>query len=243
MASLYRVLVVFCSGALLVGLATILLPSFPLPGGLMGTSFLVDLLVLGPWLTAGLLFLEREVRRTEGDQHVYPQLEVVLHWGLVVSLIIFAEGVGLHYAANLLSGLYGAGPGSIPYFYDEVVGHWMPYLAMLVGLVCLVGVQLLHPQSGMLRMEEEAVLAAFSIPLGIFVAYSAIEGQTPLLALVSSPLVALLLFVLARRLGGGLSRYPLCFLVAAVMVVTFITMICYGLVFCGWPQPSELFGG
>jgi len=243
LGSLYRVLVVFCAGALLVGLATTLCPSIPLFGDWLGTSFLVDVLVLGPWLTVGLLYLEREVRRSGEAQQIHPRLETILHWGLVTSMILFAEGLGLHYAANLLSGFYGADPGSLPYFYDEVVGHWLPYLAMLIGLACLMGVQLIYPQSEELQLKEKIVIAFFSIPLGVFVAYSAIEGQTPLLAIISSPLVAAFLLLATRRLGKGLSSYPLCFLVATVMIVTFITMIGYGAVFGGWPQPSELFGG
>ena len=201
------------------------------------------MLLLGPWFTIGLLVLEKTVRQTGVDQEVNARLVELCHWGLVCGLILFAEGLGLHYVANILNGIFGTGPTSLPYYYDEVLGHWLPYLSMLVGLFFLMGTQLLFPQQEPLPRGPQLVLAFFSIPLGIYLAYSAIERQTPLLALISTPLLAAVLFIFVWRQRRKLANYPICFFALMVLSVTFVTTVCYGFVFCGWPQPSELVGG
>jgi hypothetical protein len=139
-------------------------------------------------------------------------------WGwitLAVGAVAFAEGKGLHLAANSIGNAEPTGRvGELAHLWDEVVGHWMWYVGLLVVLAAVTRTLLGGSDALALRATPAGlVLAAVT---GFSLANTWIEGATPWLGILAA--AGFTAYALAHRREGAL-LWVVCFGLALVQVV------------------------
>jgi hypothetical protein len=166
-------------------------------GDLGGTRAADWLDLLTPWAVVGsAAWVFLRVRRLSGGRTPDP-----VSWMLLaVGGLGFAEGKGLHLAANSVANAEPSGyAAEIAYLWDESVGHWLWYLGLVIVLVAVARALLASSGPALVGTTPAGVvLAALA---GFSLANTWIEGRTPWLGLaVASGFLA---FALARRPRGG----------------------------------------
>ncbi len=136
-------------------------------------------------------------------------------WALLgIGAVAFAEGGGLHLAANSVS---NAGPtghaADVAYLWDETVSHWIWYVGLLLVLAA-VTVAVLRGAGPVPRTGPVGLLLAAAT--GFSLANTWIEGRTPWLGLAAA--VGFLAVGLRHRRRGGL-LWVVCFGLALVQLV------------------------
>lgn len=144
-------------------------------------------------------------------------------WLLVAGGAVFAEGHGIHLAANSID---NAEPGPTAHLWDEVVGHWVSFCGLAVVLVAVA----LALRGRSLTVHPLGWLLAALVGLTLFNTY--IEGATPVLGFVVS-----VGFLAAGWLTRGqvLGR-----LLLATFGVTLLLLVGWGLYWGGFPEFSTL---
>jgi hypothetical protein len=134
---------------------------------------------------------------------------------LAVGGIAFAEGKGLHLAANSISNAEPTGQAAdLAHLWDESVGHWVWYIGLLLVLVAVTRAVLGSPGRPLLRTTAGGVvLAALA---GFSLANTWIEGETPWLGIVAAG--GFTVYALAHRRPGAM-LWVVCFGLAFVQVV------------------------
>ena len=122
-----------------------------------------------------------------------------LAWGLLaVGGLAFAEGKGLHLAANSVGNTAPTGAAAeVAHLWDEGVGHWIWYLGLLL-VVAAVSRAVLETGGGVRTSAAGVVLALLT---GFSLANTWIEGRTPWLGLAAA--VGFAGWGLRRRARGG----------------------------------------
>lgn len=155
---------------------------------------------------------------------------------LAVGGIAFAEGKGLHLAANSIGNAEPTGTAAdLAHLWDETVGHWIWYVGLLVLLAAVTRTLLSGSDVAHLRATGLGlVIAALT---GFSLANTWIEGATPWLGIVAA--AGFVAYALAHR-GRGALLWLVCFGLALVQVVGWglYWWITDGLVF---PEYYEVF--
>jgi hypothetical protein len=138
-----------------------------------------------------------------------------LPWGLLAAGgLAFAEGKGLHLAANSVGNTDPTGAAAeVAYLWDEGVGHWIWYLGLLL-LVAAVTRAVLDGPGVELRTSATGVVLA--LLTGFSLANTWIEGRTPWLGLAAA--AAFAVWGLRRRSRGG-TLWAVCFGLALLQLV------------------------
>ena len=138
-----------------------------------------------------------------------------LAWGLLaVGGLAFAEGKGLHLAANSVGNTAPTGASAdVAYLWDEGVGHWIWYLGLLLVVAAVTRAVLDGRGVGVRTGAAGVVLALLT---GFSLANTWIEGRTPWLGLVAAAGFAA--WGLRRRARGG-TLWAVCFGLALVQLL------------------------
>lgn len=145
-------------------------------------------------------------------------------WALyLVGAITFAEGHGIHLAANSVGNVEP--PSDIVHLWDEVVGHYLWYSGVyLVFAALAAGLA----RAGAVRGVLPYVLAVL---VGVTVATNSLEGNTAVFTMV----VAVGFLAWGWTTREGLGR-----LLLVVYGTALGLLIAYGVWQRGFPEPSDL---
>ena len=133
---------------------------------------------------------------------------------LAVGGLAFAEGKGLHLAANSVGNVAPAGAAAeVAHLWDEGIGHWIWYLGLLLVLAAVSRAVLDGCGAGAPVSAAGVVLALLT---GFSLANTWIEGRTPWLGLAAAAGFAA--WGLRRRSRGG-TLWLVCFGLALVQLV------------------------
>jgi hypothetical protein len=134
---------------------------------------------------------------------------------LAVGGVAFAEGKGLHLAANSIGNVEPTGQAAeLAHLWDEAVGHWMWYVGLLLVLAAVTRTLLGGPDAPPLRATPPGLaLAALT---GFSLANTWIEGATPWLGILAAG--GFTAYALAHRRTGAM-LWVVCFGLALVQVV------------------------
>jgi hypothetical protein len=153
-----------------------------------------------------------------------------LRAGLLLALLLFAQGHALHLAANAIAHSLAESDAAWEpaYFLDEHVGHYELHIALLslAALFIWSGRPERHP-----GQREAGLLALAVAGYGALLAAGAIEGQTVPLVLPASLALALLGAWMASRRRTDYGTF-----FAAAYAVCFGVLVIYGAVNDGWPE-------
>ncbi|HET8561662.1 MAG TPA: hypothetical protein VFL69_14155 [Marmoricola sp.] len=200
------------------------------PLGDVGGTRAADWLdLLTPWAVLGAAaWLVLRVRALTGS--TAPD---AVSWSLLaVGGLLFAEGKGLHLAANSVG---NAGPvgraADVAHLWDEQVGHWVWYLGLLLVLVAVARALLVG--SGPVLVRTTVAGTVLAVLAGFSLANTWIEGGTPWLGLLAS--IGFVALALAHRHRGG-ALWAVAFGVALVQLIGWglYWWLAEGLVFPGY---------
>ncbi|MFX0062768.1 MAG: hypothetical protein ACFFC7_11365 [Candidatus Hermodarchaeota archaeon] len=207
----------------------------------LSLSSFYEIFVLGPFIAGSLYLIYRDVGAVTPLSQT-DSIDEKIRWIMRFLFVLFIEGYGIHFAANEIhtNEGYQFTPTSLTYFYDELFGHWLTYFSVLGIILCIVALQFRHPQEESLENQEIFLLFGSSIFLALIVAYALIEGQTPFIAFTVLPISVILVLIITYRQKCNPRMLPMAvfFIIMAVFAIVFV--LTYGIVFSGWPQPSEL---
>ena len=207
---------------------------------------LADMAILGPILMGVLLYLWFYMFRYGAPTRllvVFAVLMIGFMWSHAMhatanSINTFATEVR-DYRDVIPDDLY-----QLIFFLDERLSHWL-----LFGFTTgLLGCWLIFDQSELappIFPRNLILLFILGVIYGIVKAYGLIEARVIFMIIPSSIVLLGLWFWYWRRGGLSLSDYlrhrPFTTFVAIFSIFTVLTMIVWGIVFNGFPQPSEIF--
>ena len=187
--------------------------TFARPLGDLGGTRAADWLdLLTPWVVVGsaawVLLATRA--RTDGGSP-----DTVGWVTLAVGGLAFAEGKGLHLAANSISNAEPTGQAAdLAHLWDESVGHWLWYLGLLIVLASVTRTLLAGTDVLPLRTTVGGVVVA--AVTGFSLANTWIEGGTPWLGILAA--AAFTAYASMRRRPGVL-LWVVCFGLALTQLV------------------------
>jgi hypothetical protein len=163
---------------------------------------------------------------------------------LVLGLICYVEGHGLHLSANaidrLLVGLENTPLHQSVYIYDEVISHlvWDSGVLIIAAGLILAGIQVNFPR---LSWVQWVFLIAGAGFFGFSFAVNAIEGQTVVITFPAAVLMTLICFLIYRR---GRRRHRVHNVAALFFLLGFLLSALlfayWGIAHPGFPEFSEL---
>jgi hypothetical protein len=198
-------------------------------------GFIAQILILSPILTVLLLDLFRKLMENV-DQRNERKLSIVFH----ISLAYFLVGLGIHYAANEIANVLTT-PSPVVYLLDETLGHLVTYLGGAAIFAVLFISEHSKPYGRRISSLGTTCIVLTGVIFGLATAYAFVEGQTPYFGYLLEPISAILLPLIVRRRKAKFTQVPLTLLAMATVISGFVFSIVYGILFPGWPQPSEIF--
>jgi len=158
---------------------------------------------------------------------------------LLLSLMLFFVGYGLHFAANkvevtmaeneimlfmasrvatspevlvYLSAIY------VPtYYLDEILGHQLVYTGFFGLMVGGILLEAWHREEEKLAVTDYAAIAISSVMFTLIITLATVEGQYAIYALI---LTAIMASVLATRFKGSIARRPFILLMLLTSIMT-----------------------
>ncbi len=159
----------------------------------------------------------------------------------LLSMLIFVEGHGIHWAANQIHNHLAPGdPGfEVAYFLDENLGHIMIFSGILLLLFTLSFMRI-----GALderRRGDTLVLYFSSIVFGLYLSIGSIEGQVVYMVLAATiaEIVWVVNFIKHGKMKLG-DTWVLFYLLTGIWTILF--SLAYFLIVGSFTQPSELLG-
>lgn len=202
-----------------------------------------------PSFSALLFFLiYKELIRHPARKELPQTLLKAIPWILLVSIVLFYLGIGMHGAANHI-GYYLAKELStaskFAHFYDEILSHITMYVGLFGLMLGGALIQIRRPFSLHLDLKNISVLTLAASTHGLGMAAAMIEGQTVLIGICAAILFTptLLLHHQANKTGliPIVKKYPFNFYIIMVMISTIFILLLYAFIFQGFPQLSNLF--
>lgn len=205
-----------------------------------------DMAILGPLLMGILLYLWFYMQK-----HGAPTRLLVV---FALFMIAFMWSHALHAAANAIDtfatevrdyrhvipeDLY-----QLIFFIDERLSHWLLF-AFTTGLIACWLIFDRMDIASPIMPRNLLFLLALGIIYGIVKAYGLIEARVVLMIVPITIVLLGLWFWYWRRSRLSLSEYlrhrPFTTFVAILSIFAVLTMVGWGLIFNGFPQPSEIF--
>jgi hypothetical protein len=212
--------------------------------GMRAVDF-ADMILLAPLYTAILIYLWYYMWK-----HDAPQLLLV---AFAISGILFMYGHSMHVTGNAINtfatevrdyrdilpdDLY-----RLIYFLDEQLSHAILFAAITGLIACWLIFDRLALAEPILP-QNTAVIIALGILWGIVNAYGHIEARTVWLMFPIVVVLMTLWLYLWRKSAMSLRSFfwdrPFTTFVAIMLIFGFLAMIAWGIIFNGYPQPSEL---
>jgi len=222
-----------------------IMPAF-IPGHFAGPvsrgdafDFLTPLAVIP--VALAVFFNLRKVAESEG--RALPRSSKWSIAVLVLGLICYVEGHGLHLSANAIDRLLGSREDTVlhqsVYIYDEVISHfiWDSGVLIIAAGLILAGTKVHFPR---LSWAQWAFLGGGAACFGFSYAVNAIEGQTVVLTFPAAVLMALIcLWIYWRgRRRGEHNAAALFFLMG--FLLSALLFAYWGIAHPGFPEFSEL---
>ena len=204
--------------------------NFPLKSG-MEWGDALD--IVTPFVVFGLVWLlvSRTVSALDGRATVV----------LLLIAVVWAQGQGMHLAANSIGHQFSEDEGSaafdLVHFYDEVLSHYIWSVAILAIPVYLLVVVSLAETPAPARFPFAALPAAAIF--GSIMGVDAIESAVVPIALPAFAAIA----GLAAYLFGGAPRLrgvELFAFTGASAVIALGVLLGWGVYYGGWPEPSDV---
>ena len=153
------------------------------PLGEVGHTRVADWLdLLTPWVVVGFAALTL-VRATMLTSRRRPDRASWLLLG--AGTVAFAQGAGLHLAAN---SIHNVGPSGdvedVTYLWDEQVSHWIWYVGLLLLLAAVVRTVMSSEPPALVRTTVPGLILAVLVGFTLFTTW--VEGQTPWLGLAAA---------------------------------------------------------
>ncbi|MEW5900866.1 MAG: hypothetical protein AB1715_05330 [Acidobacteriota bacterium] len=161
----------------------------------------------------------------------------------ILALILYANGHGIHLAANsidrLLEGQEGSSLHQAIYLFDEVISHFMWDTGVFLIAVALIWSSA-GRHFGSLSKAGQAAATGGGLFFGFTFAVNAIEGQTVIFTFPAAVLTSLVCLYLWLRSRRKADRNPvvLFFLIAFLLAATLFAY--WGISHQGFPEFSEI---
>ncbi|MGQ4832584.1 MAG: hypothetical protein ACP6IS_01645 [Candidatus Asgardarchaeia archaeon] len=208
--------------------------TYPIYKNLIHINFIFEILIFMPILIYYIVKLYLELME-----------ELVLEnkgvWDVIflVFLTYFILGYGIHFVGNEINNFLNESV-ELAYLYDEIIGHILMYLAIVVISFIFGYIQILNPIRKNLSTYDFIYLVSSGILFGILSGFGIMEGQTPYFGYVVAPmLIALLLYYMTSK-KTKFQKLPFIVFLITELVTMIIFTIIYWTVFNGFPQPSEI---
>lgn len=152
---------------------------------------------------------------------------------------VWVLGQGMHLAANSighwLADTMGDDINQVTHFYDEILSHYIWHLGAVALSAQLIYLEWKHPLEG----QSTSILqeSGAGILYGFTIAAMGLEGGTVPLLFTFSVLAALLCLIAARR---DLRQQKLLTFFMVGYGFAALIFIVWGIIYRGFPQPSEL---
>ncbi|MHA1594398.1 MAG: hypothetical protein ACTSXJ_05585 [Candidatus Baldrarchaeia archaeon] len=232
-----RAITPFMALVLALKLVESVVPNPCIYGDALMLDFVFEVLIFAPLLAFALHFMFQALI-LRAEPNTSPEFRKALSFLFYLFLFYFLIGFGIHYAGNAINNSL-EGHSHVAYFYDEYLGHVFSYLPILGALICIVVAEIRAPSPYRLSNADIAVLLVLSLPIGVLVGYAFVEGQTPYLGYAVVPAL-IVLGVLVRIVRGlRFRRLPILTFSLMILTVSFVFTMVYGILYPGWPQPSE----
>jgi hypothetical protein len=162
---------------------------------------------------------------------------------MVLGLICYVEGHGLHLSANaidrLLVGQEDTALHQSVYILDEVISHFVwdsGVLIIALGLI-LAGTRVHFPR---LSWAQWAFLGIGAVFFGFSYTTNAIEGQTVVLTFPAAILMSLICFWICRRERRRREHYPAALFFMIGFLLSALLFAYWGIAHQGFPEFSAL---
>jgi hypothetical protein len=212
--------------------------------GMRAVDF-ADMVLLAPLYAAILIFLWYYMWK-----HQAPQLLLV---AFAISGILFMYGHSMHFTGNAINtfatevrdyrDLLPDDLYRLIYFLDEQLSHAILFTAITGLLACWLIFDRLALAPPILP-QNTILIVTLGVLWGIVKAYGHIEARTVWLMFPIVVVLMTLWLYLWRVSAMPLRKYfwdrPFTTFVAIVLIFGFVAMIAWGIIFNGYPQPSEL---
>ena len=160
---------------------------------------------------------------------------------IILGIIFFIEGHGMHLSANAISrhlvGQEGSPVFSLTYFFDEILGHLLwdgGFIIMSIAFLILANVDKnREPYNSWLLITICSLLYGFTYFC------LAIEGQTVLLTLTVSVLVPVAIWIVPS-LRRTVRKHPIVLFYLLSYIFAFCLFVYWAIRFHAFPQFSEL---
>lgn len=206
---------------------------------------LADLFILAPIYLFILLFLWFRMQSYNA-----PRWLLIL---FIIFIVIFMYGHAVHFTGNSLhtyitevNDLEHQMPADVfdmIFFLDEEFSHWI----LFIGSTGLLACWLLFDQLGdapPILPRNRIFIALLAVLYGIVQAYALIEARTLYLGIPIVLTLGIIWGWLWRRSGMGFMVFfrsrPFTMLIAIMLVAFVGSILLWGLIFNGFPQPSEM---
>jgi len=206
---------------------------------------LADLFILAPIYLFILLYLWFRMQSYNA-----PKWLLVM---FIIFIVIFMYGHAVHFTGNSLhtyitevNDLEHQMPADVfdmIFFLDEEFSHWI----LFIGSTGLLASWLLFDQltdAPPILPKNWIFITLLAVLYGIVQAYALIEARTLFLAIPITLTLAIIWGWLWRRSGKGFAAFfrsrPFTMLILIMLVAFVGAIIIWGLVFNGFPQPSEV---
>lgn len=207
---------------------------------------LADLFILTPIYIAVILFLFLYMARSGAP---YSLQLVFLIFGFV-----FITGHAMHFTANSINtystevkdyqSVIPPDTYALIYFLDEKLSHYILFVAVTGLLICWFIFDRLALAAPIMP-GHPLLLLIVGVVLAVVLAYSLIEARAVWLLIPMMVILAGLWFWFFRRSDLPFRKYltdrPFTTFAAILVIAALILTVGYGLIYGGFPQPSEMF--
>ncbi len=164
-----------------------------------------------------------------------------LQYFYIFSIGLFAEGHGLHWAANAIhnSMVSGEKGFQIAYFLDEVLGHLLLFSGAFLTLISLCVMQ--HRKKINIGKKDKIWLIISSIPFGFFLSIGFIEGQVIYIFLPATVLLLLFLLYYSYKSKIRFEEEPFNMFILYTSSVIIVLSVIYYIIFGSFIEPSKIF--
>ena len=164
-----------------------------------------------------------------------------LQYFYILSIGLFVEGHGMHWAANAIHNSMSIGERGFPlaYFLDERLGHILLFTGAFLTLISLCLMQ--NERKINIEKNDKIWLIISSIPFGFFLSIGFIEGQVIYFFLPATIILLFFLSYYSYKLKIKFGEEPFNLFVFYASIVIIALSLLYFLIFGSFIEPSKIF--